>query len=151
VVGLCVNGEVPSNGALGRLYGQRARVPIRGRWTLIRVGYRLGRPPSATTEGIPRSSDLLAAPHSDLGEKLAPQARQVFRSLDEVVRSLPRSPGLWIRFLGPLAGRLGFWQVGSTWQGWLRPWSVGTHGYPCLSPILIGVFLKRTNESLESV
>jgi hypothetical protein len=36
------------------------------------------------TERISRSSDLLAAPHRDLGEKLAPQARQVFRSLDEV-------------------------------------------------------------------
>jgi hypothetical protein len=36
------------------------------------------------TERIPRSSDLVA-PHRDLGEKLAPQARQVFRSLDEVI------------------------------------------------------------------
>jgi hypothetical protein len=64
--------------------------------------------------GIPRSSDLLAAPHRDLGEKLAPQALRVFRSLDEVVRGLPRSPGLWIRSPGPLVGRWGFWLVGST-------------------------------------
>jgi hypothetical protein len=33
-------GKVPSNGALGRLIWQRARVSIRGRWTLIGVGYR---------------------------------------------------------------------------------------------------------------
>jgi hypothetical protein len=68
-----------------------------------------------------------------LGERLVLQARQVFWSLDKVIQGLPRSPGLWIRSLGPLVGRRGFWQVGSTWQGPLGPWSVGTHGYPCLS------------------
>jgi hypothetical protein len=57
------------------------------------------------TERIPQSSDLLVVPHRDLGEKLAPQARQVFRSLDEVARGLPRSSGLWIRSPGLLAGR----------------------------------------------
>jgi hypothetical protein len=60
------------------------------------------------TERIPRSSDLLAAPNRDLGKKLAPQARQVFQSLDDVARGLSRSSGLWIRSLGPLAGRRGF-------------------------------------------
>jgi hypothetical protein len=89
--------------------------------------------PSAITKGIPRSTDLLAAPHRNLGEKLVPEARQVFRSLDEVVRGILRSLGLCIRSRGPLAGRRGFWQVGSTWQGPPGPWSVRTHGYPCLS------------------
>jgi hypothetical protein len=42
------------------------------------VGYKLGRLPSVITERIPRSSDLLAASHRNLGEKLAPQAWQVF-------------------------------------------------------------------------
>jgi hypothetical protein len=60
------------------------------------------------TERISRSTDLLAALRHDLGEKLAPQARRVFRSLDEVARGLPRSPGLLIRSSGPLAGRRGF-------------------------------------------
>jgi hypothetical protein len=41
-------------------------------------------------------------------EKLAPQARQVFRDSDKVARGLPRSPGLWIRSPDPLAGRWGF-------------------------------------------
>jgi hypothetical protein len=57
------------------LYGQRARVSIRGQWTLIGVGYKLGRFPSVITERIPQSSDLLAVPHRDLGEKLVPRAR----------------------------------------------------------------------------
>jgi hypothetical protein len=105
-----VNGEVPSNGALAALYGQQVRVSIRGRWTLIGVSYKLGRSPFVITERIPRSSDLLVVPHHDLGEKLAPQARQVFRSLDEVVRGLPRSSGLWIRSPGTFASRRGFWQ-----------------------------------------
>jgi hypothetical protein len=47
-----------------------------------------------------------AAPRSR--EKLALQARQVFRSLDEIVLDLPRLPGLWIRSPGALAGRRGF-------------------------------------------
>jgi hypothetical protein len=55
------------------------------------------------TKRISRSSDLLAVLHHDLRERLAPQARQIFRSLDEVVRDLPRLPSLWIRSLGPLA------------------------------------------------
>jgi hypothetical protein len=66
------------------------------------------------TERIPRSTYLLVVPHRDLGEKFAPQARQVFRNLDEVARGLPRSPGLWIRSLGPFASLRGFWQVGFT-------------------------------------
>jgi hypothetical protein len=66
------------------------------------------------TKRIPRSTDLLAAPRRNLGEKLAPQGRQVFRSLDEVARGLPRSSGLWIRSPSPLAGRWGFWKVRST-------------------------------------
>jgi hypothetical protein len=74
----------------------------------------LGRSPSVITERIPRSSDLLAASRHDLGERLAPQARQVFWNLDQVAQGLPRSSGLWIRSLGPLAGQRGFWQVGST-------------------------------------
>jgi hypothetical protein len=74
----------------------------------------LGRSPSVITERIPRSSDLLAASHRDLGERLAPQARQVFRNLDQVAQGLPRSLGLWIRSLGPLTGRWGFWQVWTT-------------------------------------
>jgi hypothetical protein len=74
----------------------------------------LGRSPSVITERIPRSSDPLAAPPPRSRDKLAPQARQVFWSLDEVFRGLPRSSGLWIRSLGPLAGRRGFWQVGPT-------------------------------------
>jgi hypothetical protein len=53
-----------------------------------------------------------AAPRSR--EEVAPQARQVFRRPDEVVQGLPRSPGLWIRFVGPFAGRRGFWKVVST-------------------------------------
>jgi hypothetical protein len=74
----------------------------------------LGRSPSVITERIPRSTDLLAASRRNLEERLAPQARQVFRNLDQVTQGLPRSPGLWIRSLGPLEGRRGFWQVGST-------------------------------------
>jgi hypothetical protein len=66
------------------------------------------------TGRIPRSAELLAAPCRDLGEKLALQARQVFRDLDKVARDLPRSPGLWIRSLGPLADRWGFRQVKSS-------------------------------------
>jgi hypothetical protein len=58
-----------------------------------------GRSAFVITERIPRSSDLMAAP----------QARQVFRDLDQVDRRLPRSPGLWIRSWGPLAGWRGFW------------------------------------------
>jgi hypothetical protein len=107
-------GKFPRMELWAALYGQRARVFIRGRCTLIEVGYRLGRLPSAITKGIPRSTDLLAAPHRNLGEKLVPEARQVFRSLDEVVRGILRSLGLCIRSRGPLAGRRGFWQVGST-------------------------------------
>jgi hypothetical protein len=38
--------------------------------------------------------DLLAALHRNLGEKLVPQARQIFRSLEEVARGVPRSSGL---------------------------------------------------------
>jgi hypothetical protein len=83
-------------------YRQRARAYIRGRWTLIGVGYRLERSSSVIIEMIPRSSDLLAASHNYLGENLAPQAWQVFRSLDEVVQGLTRSLGLWIMSLGPL-------------------------------------------------
>jgi hypothetical protein len=49
------------------------------------------------TGRISRSADLLAAPRLDLREKLAPQARRVFRNLDEVARGLPGSPGLCIR------------------------------------------------------
>jgi hypothetical protein len=45
-------------------------------------------------------------------EKLAPQAQQVFWSPNQVVRGLPRSPGLWIRSPGPLAGRRGFGRLG---------------------------------------
>jgi hypothetical protein len=37
------------------------------------------------TERIPRPSDLLATPPPRSREKLAPQARQVSRSLDKVV------------------------------------------------------------------
>jgi hypothetical protein len=33
----------------------------------------------------------------------------------------------------PLIGWRVFWKVGPTYRGWLRPWSVGTQGYPCLS------------------
>jgi hypothetical protein len=83
-VGLCVNGGVPSNGALSRLIWPTARASIRGRWTLIGVGYKLGRSSSVITGRIPRSANLLAAPRRDLGEKLAPQARHVFWDLDEV-------------------------------------------------------------------
>jgi hypothetical protein len=72
----------------------------------------LGRPPSVIAERISRSSGLLAAPPPR--DKLVPQARQVFCDLDKVVQGLPGSPGLWIRSQGPLAGRQGFWQVGST-------------------------------------
>jgi hypothetical protein len=60
------------------------------------------------TGWISRSADLLAVPHHDLGEKLAPQAWWIFRDLDEVAQGLPRSPGLWIRSPGPLVGRWGF-------------------------------------------
>jgi hypothetical protein len=74
----------------------------------------LGRSPSVIIERIPRSMDLLAAPPPRSREKLAPQAWQVFCNLDQVIRGLPRSPGLWIRSLGPLAGRWGFWQVEPT-------------------------------------
>jgi hypothetical protein len=59
-------------------------------------------------ERILRSTDLLVASRRDLGEKLVPQAWQVFGSLDEVARGIPKSPGLWIRSLGPLAGWRGF-------------------------------------------
>jgi hypothetical protein len=73
------------------LYGQRARASIQGRWTLVGFDYRLGRSPSMIPERIPRSTDLQAESNRDLGEKLVAQARQVFRSLDEVARGLPRS------------------------------------------------------------
>jgi hypothetical protein len=53
-----------------------------------------------------------AAPRSR--EILAPQARQVFRNLDKVAWGLPRLQGLWIRSLGLLVGRRGFWHVGFT-------------------------------------
>jgi hypothetical protein len=124
---------VLSNGALCTLYGQRARASIRGRWTLIGVGYKLGRSSSVITGWNPRSVDLLAASSRVLGESLAPQARRILWDLEKVFWSLPRSPGLWIRSSGPLAGRRGSWQVRSTWQGPLVPWSVGTYGYRCLS------------------
>jgi hypothetical protein len=65
----------------------------------------LGRSTSVITERIPRSSDLLAAPLPRSREKHAPEARQTSRSLDKVVSGLPRSLGLWISYLGPLAGR----------------------------------------------
>jgi hypothetical protein len=81
--------------------------PHRGRLQIRKVSFRDYREDPAIfgpTGG--------AAPRSR--EKLAPQARQVFRSLDEVVRGLPRLSGLWIRSPDPLAGQLGFWQVGST-------------------------------------
>jgi hypothetical protein len=73
----------------------------------------LGRSPFVITERIPRSSGLLAAPPRSK-ERLALQAWQVARDLDKVVRGLPRSQRLWIRSSDPLAGRLGFWQVGLT-------------------------------------
>jgi hypothetical protein len=81
------------------------------------------------TDRIPRSTDLLAASHCDLGRSLRHKLGMpsgVWMRSSEVF-------GLWIRSPGPLAGRWGFWQVGSTWQGPPGPWSVGTHGYPCLS------------------
>jgi hypothetical protein len=45
----------------------------------------LGRSPSMIIERIPRSSDLLAALPPWSRERLAPQAQQVFWSLDKVV------------------------------------------------------------------
>jgi hypothetical protein len=93
----------------------------------------LGRLPSVITERISRSLGLLAVPPPWSKERLAPQVWQVARDLDKVVWDLPRSLRLWIRSPGPLAGRLNFWQVGSTWQERLGPWLVGTHGYPCLT------------------
>jgi hypothetical protein len=101
--------EVPSNGALDALYSQRARASIRGRWTLIGVGYKLGRSSSMITERIPRYADLPTAPSRDLAACFAPQARRILRDLDKVFWSFPRSPGLWIRSSGPLVGRRGFW------------------------------------------
>jgi hypothetical protein len=68
-----VNGEVPSNGALGRLiwpagldFHLRSVDPHRGGLQFRKV--------SVIRERISQSSNLLVAPHHDLGEKLAPQA-----------------------------------------------------------------------------
>jgi hypothetical protein len=84
-VELGVDGEVSLNGALGHLiWSAGARASIQGRWTLIGVNYISARSSYEITGRIPRSSDLLAAPHRDLGEKLAPQAQWVFCDLDEV-------------------------------------------------------------------
>jgi hypothetical protein len=52
-----------------------------------------GKVAFAITERIPRSLGLLAAPPPCSKERLAPQAWQVVRGLDKVVRGLPRSPG----------------------------------------------------------
>jgi hypothetical protein len=68
-----VEGEVPSNGALGALYGRQARASIRGRWTLIGAGYRFRSSPSVITERISRSSGLQAAPPPWSKGRLAPQ------------------------------------------------------------------------------
>jgi hypothetical protein len=52
------------------LYSQRARASIQGQWIFIGVDYILGRSPFVITERIPRSMDLLMAPHRDLGRSL---------------------------------------------------------------------------------
>jgi hypothetical protein len=63
-------------------------------------------------------------------EKLAPQARQVFRSADEVIRCLPRSPRLWIKSPGLLAGRRASGRLGPLERDLQDPgrWGpMGTH------------------------
>jgi hypothetical protein len=44
--GIAHRREVPKNGAPGRLIWSWARASIQGRWTLIWVSCKLGRPPS---------------------------------------------------------------------------------------------------------
>jgi hypothetical protein len=120
--------EVPSNGALGRLiwpvglgFYSMSVDPHRGRLQIWMVSFHYYREDPAIlgpTGGPPPWSR----------EKLALQARQVLRSPNKVVQGVPRSLELWIRSLGPLVGRWGFWQVRSTCRGRLRPWSVGTQG-----------------------
>jgi hypothetical protein len=73
----------------------------------------LGRSPSVITERIRDPRTYWRRRHRDLGRNLF-HKRQVFQSLDEVTPNLPRSLGLRIRSMGPLAGRQGFWQVRST-------------------------------------
>jgi hypothetical protein len=126
-------GESPRMELLPVLYGQWDKACIRGRWTLIGVDYKLGSSSSMITGQISWSADLLAASSHDLGESLAPQAMLVLWDLDKVAWALPRSSRLQIRSPGPLAGRWGFWQVESSWQVPPGPYSVGTHGYRCLS------------------
>jgi hypothetical protein len=78
--------EVPSNGALGclALYGQQTRASIRGRWTLIRVGYKMVRPSALITWSIPRSADLQAASGQSLVARIALQGLQILQDLDKV-------------------------------------------------------------------
>jgi hypothetical protein len=90
------------------------------------------------TGQIPRSADLLAVPHRNLREKLAPQARQVFRDLDEVAYGLPSSP---IRSSGPLAGRVHLTGASRTLVGgdpWV-PMSLSHHDQRCYALHLDGV------------
>jgi hypothetical protein len=100
-----VERDLPSNGALG--FPFEVGGPSSGSVT------NLERSPSIITERTPQSSDLLAVLPPWSREKLAPQAQQVICDLDKVVQGLLGSSGLWIRSLGPLAGRQGLWQVWS--------------------------------------
>jgi hypothetical protein len=52
--------------------------------------------------------DLRAASSHTLVTCLALQASQILRGLDKVAWGHPRSPGLWIRSSGPLAGQQDF-------------------------------------------
>jgi hypothetical protein len=113
--------------------GQRARASIRGWWTLIGVCYKIWRLSILFIGSIPRSTDLLAAASHDLVARLALQVLRILQDLDKAFCCLLRSSRLRIRSPGPLASRRCFRQVRSTWQGPLGPWSVGIHGYPCLS------------------
>jgi hypothetical protein len=90
-----------------------------GLLVLLRQWIARGSPLGTTTEvqrvGIPFGKNrFVSAPGRDLVACLVFQVQQILRDPDKVFQSLPRSPGLWIRSSGPLAGRRGFWQVGST-------------------------------------
>jgi hypothetical protein len=107
------------------LYGQRARASIRGRWTLIRVGYRLGRSPSVITERIPRSLVLFSVSHHDLGRSLCHKPGRSFGiwiRLSKVAGVLDKISGPSCRSVGLLAGRVHLTGTSGTLPGRWGPW-----------------------------
>jgi hypothetical protein len=76
-----------------------------------------GKLSSWITRSILWYSDLRVAPSRALVPCLVLQVMQILRDRDKVAQIHPKSSGLRIRSLGPLTGRRGFRQVGSTWHG----------------------------------